>query len=454
MGRLIKLHEIDEFSDVKNIPDAAITKEILSNVKQFDEVNVIEKSIREIIYDPNNTPHGPSEIADILTSHINVRGSKCMAAYIIKGKSFDKVKSITVAHQFLKIRQIPGIGLLVFIAVGDIQDDAQRDFIQVAFDTDCDYIIIDAQDLARLLICYEKICPKDGTPFIQDGKCEKGHLLHAGLTLELEVNEKLQYSIYRLNDISHYGAKRYSAILLVDRHYNKELLREVVFNATLKIKKRNYYRNDKLKNHWGDEEAHVVWINIAFDLDDIINTNWVCHTSWISQKLDQSMKPLPLKCDEKFKDIDIQWNDTYKSRKEFFSRHIGTKEDIIEKSEQLVNELSALAVHAIYLFNQYKNGELEEGAFIPKMQSLSTLIDEVHDKTMNIPSAPEECKDFDLVCQGLFGTIHDMSLYYSERGLKTWQEKNNRDWLMKDTIRRFLEDYKKYQFESNKIHKT
>jgi len=129
MGKPVKLYEIDEFAEVKTIPDGAISQEMLSNVRLLDEKKEIECFIREIIYDPNSTPHGPTEIADILTSHVHVRGSKQLAAFVLKGKSFGTVSSKNVTHQFAKLRQLPGLGIMIFAAVGNIQDDAQRDFV-------------------------------------------------------------------------------------------------------------------------------------------------------------------------------------------------------------------------------------------------------------------------------------------------------------------------------------
>ena len=117
MKRLIKIHDIDEFSEIKTIPDAAINKEILFNIKNLDEKS-IERFLREILYDPNETPHGPTEIADILTTHVHVRGDKRLAAFVLKGKSFPRVSSREVTHQFVKLRQIPQLGLMVFLAVG------------------------------------------------------------------------------------------------------------------------------------------------------------------------------------------------------------------------------------------------------------------------------------------------------------------------------------------------
>jgi len=97
------------------------------------EDHEMEKYFRQIIADPTKTPHGPTEIADIL-SYLHVKGEKKRTAFVLKGKSFKKITSRDVSHQFIKLRSIPGLGLMVFAAVGDIHDDAKRDFFQAAKD--------------------------------------------------------------------------------------------------------------------------------------------------------------------------------------------------------------------------------------------------------------------------------------------------------------------------------
>ena len=111
--------------------------------------------------------------------------------------SFKRVSSREVTHQFAKLRQIEKLDLIVFAVVGNIQDGAQRDFIQTASDGGYDYIVIDAHDLSRLFIAHEKICPKDGTPYDNMGSCKKGHLRDKGLPIEMEVNEKKRYAIIK-----------------------------------------------------------------------------------------------------------------------------------------------------------------------------------------------------------------------------------------------------------------
>ena len=232
MGRLIEVHDIDEFSRIAAVPDAAINETILSNVAKLHEINELEKFIREIIYDPTDTPHGPTEIADILTSHVHVRGEKRLAGFVLKGRSFQKVTSRAVTHQFAKLRTVPELSVMIFWAVGQIQDDAQRDFVQAATDANCEYLIVNAHQCARLLIAYEKICPRDGSSFDDTGTCQEGHCLDDGISLNMTVREKVRYTIANQKDISHGAAKRYAATVLLDRHYPRSVVKNIVASLT------------------------------------------------------------------------------------------------------------------------------------------------------------------------------------------------------------------------------
>lgn len=452
MGRLIEMHEIDEFSDVRSIPDATISEAILPNIRGLDEKNEMELSIREILYDPNETPHGPTEIADILTGHMHIRGQKRLAAFVLKGKSLQKVSSRDVTHQFAKLRQIPDLGLMVLGAVGNIQDDAQRDFVQTAVDAGCDYLIIDAQDFARLLIAYEKICPKDGTPYDETGTCKNGHVQDKGLTLEMEVREAQRTTIVTQKDVSHAGAKRYGATVLLDRHYSKDAIRDAIQEATEELKHSNYYRNDQVKARWKKTPAHVVWLFIAYDLEDIRNDNWVCRTCWIDPSLSEDMRPLGLNGNEQLEDIEILWNDDYKSHRDFLEGHSGTKEEVLGAINPILNEMVEVAKQAINNFEEYRRGNIGQQKFILGMQEMDPRVTRLCDQSVRIPIPPEDCRDYYQACQQMFVVISNMFLYYSKKGLKTWPQSKNRDRMMQDTISMFYDNCRNIEFEERKIH--
>ena len=189
MSSLIRIQDIDQFSEVVSVPEGAVTADVLAGVRQLDERCNLEPMLRDVLWDPTETPHGPTEIADILSAKVLVRGKPRLAAFVVKGKSFVRVRAEHIAHQVLRLRTLPGLGLIVLVAVGHIQDNAQRDFIQVVRDANCDYLIVEAIDCARLLVAYEKICPTDGTPYGPEGTCKCGHKQDDGTMLTRIIRE-------------------------------------------------------------------------------------------------------------------------------------------------------------------------------------------------------------------------------------------------------------------------
>jgi hypothetical protein len=451
MAKLVNINDIDEFREVGSVYPRAINETILRNTKQLHEESELEPSLRALICDPSETPHGPTEIADILTTHVHVKGEKRLAAFVLKGKSRQKVSSRHITHQFLKLRQVPQLGLMVFVAVGDIQDDAQRDFIQTACDADCDYLIIDAQDLARLLIAYYRTCPCDGTIYDGTGVCREGHALDDGLPLEMPVRESPESEIVRIKDNSHFRAKRYSAIVRLDKHYPKDVIRSIVEEVTEEIKHRRYNRDERLRERWGETPAHVVWLFLAYDLEDIANSNWVCRTSWIDPELPESVRPLGVSGQERVGDIEIRWEVHYESQKRFLKNLSGTKEEVLGTILPTLKEMVELAQMAIKQFEKYRTGGISEGDLIERIQEMQPRVRELYDKVENGLLPPQDCRDFVQACRETFAAIDDMFLYYSACGLKTWPQ-SNRDWLMQDAIKRFRQGYQRAEFEREKIH--
>lgn len=451
MPRLIKAYEIEEFSEIKNIPISTITEQIIINIKNLDEKTELEKYIREIIYDYNHTPHGPTEIADIVTSHINHNGKRKLTAFVLKGKSFISVNSIKVSHQFLKLHTIPNLELIILGAVGNIQDDAKRDFVQTAIDINCDYLILDATDIAGLLIAYEKICPTDGYVYNKLGECPNGHIKDPVTKIEMNIKEDNKYQIYTQRDISHTGAKRYSAILLVDKHYPSDLIRSIITDANHYLISSNYYRNEEIEKIWKEEKTHVIWIYVAFDISDIQNTNWVCRTQWISDNLNAEMRPAPMNSEEVINRIEIEWNANYKQLKSFFDEHSGSKEQYLKKNTLLLKECLRLTHKAVNLFNNYESNEIPLDQFTSEIRILESKYLSVYHDSSDLINAPPDCKDYDQVCQNIYSIAYNIFLYYSENSESTWLEKNKK-WLMKRSINEFAKEIEKLKYEEEKMH--
>ena len=134
----------------------------------------LEPYLRLILHDPNETPHGPAEIVDIFTHKLSIQKLTGMAAFILKGRSFRTVRHQDVAHQIARLEKIAGLAITVFAAAGTILDAAKEHFVSTSLRLSCNFAIFDANDLARLLIAYGFLCPRDGRKIVS-GRCSCGY---------------------------------------------------------------------------------------------------------------------------------------------------------------------------------------------------------------------------------------------------------------------------------------
>jgi len=451
LGRLIRLQDVDQFFDVVRVPESAVTQELLTGLRDLDERRELEPLLREILWDPNETPHGPTEIADILTSKVCVRGRKALGAFVLKGKGTPKVRSVDIAHQVLRLRELPDLGLMALVCVGDIHDDAQRDFIRVALDADCDYLIIDAVDCSRLLVAYEKICPNDGTPFGQDGLCRHGHEQSPSVELRVSVRDSLRYEVVELQDVSHGGARRLSAKLLVNRHYGRDVLREIIRDATSAVRESTYYRNDRVAERWRNRPAHVVWLYLATDLQDLRTCNWVARTERIDQGLDPRMRPLPMKAAENIDDIAVVWNESYDSMRAFYDQNSSDKGEYLGCLEPVLQKARAVGLRICDQFEALEQQRISEDEMVAFIRGVESEVDSITSESGNLPFPPPDARSYDSRAQSLFGWLWNMALVYSERGLETWPQ-HNRTVLMRDTVRDFRSDLDELAAERKRLH--
>ena len=420
-NRLVSLREIDQFADAARIPAGGVSDEVLEGVRCLEE-RALESAIREILFDPNETPHGPTEIADILTARLILRGRPVTSGFVLKGPSFPKITSRIVSHQFDKLRTIPDLGLAVLLAVGDIQDDARRDFMQTAIDARAGYLIVDAVDCARILIAYEKICPRDGRLFGDDGTCTCGHRRTPDAVIEVPVKGDLPYEIVRLEDVSHARAKRYSAVLMVDRHAGRDSVRDVVSRALPEIREEEYYRSRQAEARWSGHEADVVYLYVAGGHDDVRHANWIAQGQWVDSRLDPSCRPMPLNGDEIRDGVSIRWNHHYGQWREFHRQHTGKKGSMLREIKTLVSASRPLVRNMTSALSDLEAGTSTPDECERRLRDLGRQCQALGERGSDLPLSPEDLKDVVIAAQGLFSSLLNVSICYSEGGEKRWNQ--------------------------------
>ena len=450
MARLLRISEIHEFAEVGRIPEAAITDEILSNVTILDERTQLGPWIEDIVHSHDQTPHGPTEIADIISTRVTVGGRPACTALILKGKSLQKVRARDVAHQITRLRRLEGLDLAVFAAVGDIQDDVYDEFIHQARELGCDYLVVTKFDLARLLIAYDKICGEDGLPF-EEGVCPNGHSQRRDLVLNYKVREEARWEVYKLRDLSHGLAKRLSATILTDRHYPEDVLRTIIVEVFQDVKSDPYLRNEMVRAQWDDTPAHVVWIDVGFDVEDINRCNWVCMACWIDPDLDENSRPLWTHVDEVYNGIMIDWNSSYHAMKRFWSEHTGRKHEVIVCVEGILEQVKPIFELLDQAFTAFGQGAVTEQSLKELVQKYWEDADHLYREAGNCPQAPPECMDYREQFQNIMAAFHNLFLLYPSEVFLNERTTENRTWLFNRYLSILKETMPKFEYEREKL---
>lgn len=270
------------------------------------------------------------------------------------------------------------------------------------------------------------------------------------LGIQVVSKSKIRYDLLKQEDVSHAGAKRYSAQILIDSKYSKVEIKSVIDEVTGSLIKSNYYKNEKLKEYFGEKEADVVWLFVANRLSDVRNANWICRTSWINGELDENIKPAEMQGNHSVDEIKIEWNDKYEELSEFYDGYLTTKDSFLSQHDNLFSRNQNIVKPLIDKFNEDLRKKGNFKSVINYVAVSEVEIDEVYSKANDMPFAQNDCKELDKMSQSYFALCHNLFLYYSKKGLETWKEEN-RIYLMKQDILRVIELSEKIINERNKV---
>ncbi len=452
MTRAVRLEEIEEFSPVGRLSRQAITENpiVLQGIRRLREGEEIEPFLRAILPDPTHTPHNSTEIADILTTHVTYGERPRLGAFVNKGRATATVTSRVVSHQVSRLRRVPGIDLMVLLAVGDIRDDIVADLTQAATDAGSDYLIIDSVDVARLFISHQKVCPRDGTPFA-DGKClQCGTTADRPVELVYKVHEDLVYDIKTEQDCSVALAKRYAANVLTDPHYSRAAIKEVIKEATWKLRGSDFYRNEITKSYFGSQEADAVKLFVYLGLRDEQQNNWICRTQWNRPGLRRGTGWAPLGGTEWVGEIEIDWQprERYEARHQLFEH--GTKGEWGDKIDRVLPQMDALFDEAQSLFATYELGRLDRQALHQSMTELESRALRLSRDAGNQKVPPLECEDADSAFQSLATLLHNIFVPFASWGKGPWNQ-DQKEALARRYMGYYMEQRPLVQYELRKV---
>jgi len=318
-----------------------------------------------------------------------------------------------------------------------------------------DYLIVDAVDIARLFIAYQKVCPKDGSPY-KDGACRKcGALASVPLELILKIYETPRYTKLpsEEEDISNGFLKQYKAHILTDPHYSKPILREVIKRATWDLCKSTFYRSAQDEERFGDKEADAVFLYVYVDTEDVPIYNWICRTCWLRSELNLPQSLIPSTYgDEWLGDIQIDWRKDHEQTRAIWS-YLAVKKDAWTRHVEIVlPEVEAMIRKVARLLAEYRSGKLGKHELQSVLAQMQIEAGWISEKAMDQGLPPFECQKCSEAFDSMIGDFDLLFLPFMLGRQVTWSWEYIQK-IMYDAIESYEENRNSFAHEWRGIGK-
>lgn len=109
---------------------------------------------------------------------------------------------------------------------------------------------------------------------------------------------------------------------------------------------------------------------------------------------------------------------------------------MIQITRKHTANIISVAEQYIKIFREYLNNAITEEELIDSVAPLNIEISKWFLKQSDLPIPPKELHDWAHIHTKLSCTIHDFSLFYDKKNLKTWKSEN-RKWLLQNAIKQY-----------------
>lgn len=271
-----------------------------------------------------------------------------------------------------------------------------------------------------------------GTIFFE---VQEYHPYHTAKIYE-ETND---YIIYTVEPLHTGSAKRYAVKVILKSPISFEEISIINHEIVSKVKKADVYKNDISQKHWRGKSANLVFCYFGRDESDIVNGNYLCHTTWVDEHQDKKWWYRMDNNNIIINDIHFNIHSYYENLKIFTEENIGDRDILIEKTKSIMSHLITLAEKVIGLYNEFLNGTKSEETLVDDMETVIPSIDKYYFEETDLAISPIELKEWSQHCSNLSATIHDFTLFYNKRYLST-RTPDNRIACMNMMVRRYYDD--------------
>ena len=247
------------------------------------------------------------------------------------------------------------------------------------------------------------------------------------------------YIIYNVTPVHTGLAKRLSAKVILRYESSFEEIADIANEVKDKIKYADVYQNALSESRHRGKPANIIWCYFGYSEDDIIDSNYICHTTWVDNTQDKKWWYRENKNSRVVNNVYLETNPSYEMINQLLHNKVVSRENLIEETHLITEKLVNAAQSFIKLYREYRNGVLSESELIDAVEPLNREITCLFLEQSDLPYPPKELHEWANAHTQLAGTIQDFSLYYDRKNLNTWTTEN-RIYLMDSSIKRYETD--------------
>lgn len=243
------------------------------------------------------------------------------------------------------------------------------------------------------------------------------------------------YIIYAVAPLHHGSAKRLSVKVILRFQSEIEQIAKFATEIKNKVIYCDVYQNEIAEARHKGRAANIIWCYFGYDEDDMVDSNYICHTTWVDDSQDKEWWYRISPNAFMINGVHIEVHDSYELIKSLKDDTI-SKDSLIQNTRECTANLISLAERYIKIFREYTNNTLTEKELIDCVAPLNSEISKWYFIQSEFPIPPKELHDWAHIHTKLACTIHNFSLFYDKENLKTWESENRR-WLLQDSIRQY-----------------
>ena len=251
------------------------------------------------------------------------------------------------------------------------------------------------------------------------------------------------YIIYKVEPLHTGIAKRLSAKVILRYPSSLEEIAGYAEEIRNKLLYCEVFQTQKAQKYYSGKPANIIWCYFGYDEDDMVDSNYICHTTWVDENQNKNWWYKENKNSHFVNGVFFNIHTGYESIKNLKNKELDINK-FIRDTKECTSNIVTFGEKYISLFREYQNGILSEDQFINLSQQYIQEISKWYFKETSLDIPPNDLHEWSQVQTELAGSLHDCTLYYNKEFLDRWKPEN-RKWLMQNSIKQYNSDLEKYK---------